>query len=105
MEYTGSEFDHDEKTFYSPQGNFGNKGTTHVRRSSSGMAVKRALLDMNGDGFVDLVETDDGQPDDWAVYLGGLNGFEYGQGGGPALWWDRSALQSVNSAHMRDTDR
>lgn len=48
----------------------------NLRDTNSKGDVKRTLLDMNGDGFLDLVRSD--APDDWWVYLGGAYGDGWG---------------------------
>lgn len=48
----------------------------NLRDTNSKGDVKRTLMDMNGDGFLDLVRSD--APDDWWVYLGGAYGGGWG---------------------------
>jgi hypothetical protein len=51
-------------------------GIQHLRIRNSSGEVKQTLLDMNGDGFVDLVSRPGaGSVAPWTVYRGGPNGF------------------------------
>ncbi len=51
------------------------EGNDHVRRSGHAEETRRSLLDMNGDGFTDIVEGQPGDDGEWDVWLGSTNGF------------------------------
>ncbi|MDJ0867607.1 MAG: SpvB/TcaC N-terminal domain-containing protein [Myxococcota bacterium] len=75
FEYSTSRFGLLEEVSYQPPPGLDDGGLQFFRQNTSGLAVRRTVMDMNGDGFTDLVVPDDGGSD-WTVYYGSPDGFQ-----------------------------
>jgi RHS repeat-associated protein len=57
-----------------------------LRVANDSLEVSQTVLDMNGDGILDLVRSDDAPANSWAVYFGSVAGGGFGFASNPVAW-------------------
>jgi len=91
FEYAPDSFEHGSAE-QAPPGGF-----QHLRAAGGSGDVQRSMMDMNGDGLVDLVDAGDGNQDRWTVYYGLPSGGISTTG---AVW--HTTGDTVEGNQMRD---
>lgn len=74
-----------------------------LRVANDSFEVSQSVLDMNGDGLLDLVRSDDAPASAWSVYFGVVDDGAFGFAGAPVAWqapgnWTHLRNVAVNDA-------
>lgn len=83
---------------YQPPANLDNTGGKNfLRQTNDNLATKRSVMDVNGDGMMDLVVSENGTAAGWDVYYGSSSGFASSK----STW---TLTPGVNPDYMRDAN-